>query len=401
MTTATKELIEIKADEKVVLAQYHVTPEAVALMVAPYRELSIAGVNDTKGYRAVDEARKVLKKTRNAIDNRRKELNRGALDYKSMVDSAAKQLIGVTEEVEEELSNKLKAIDAEKDRIKQQRLQTRIDRLAAIGASFDVRQLEAMSDATFEELHAAKAEEHEAKLKQEAEEAEQRRLQEEQIARDREELARMKKEQDEREAAEAAAKLAKEERKRKLIANRQFRLKPIGINVPDSLVAGLSDEEFESYLAEQLVAAEAKRQQEAEFAAERERLAAIERQQQADRDAIEAQRRQAELEQAARDAAEKARIETEARLKKEAEDAAKAAVEKAEREEAERLRQEALKPDREKLLAIAEAVKAIEIPKVSEAAKEVLESVIHALADCEFRIREIIEESLSKLANRK
>lgn len=105
------ELIEVKADEKTVLAQYPVTPEEVATLVAPYRELEIGDVNDSKGYKAVDEARKELKKTRVAIENRRKALKADALEYGRMVDGAAKQLSGPIAQVESELDGKLKAIE--------------------------------------------------------------------------------------------------------------------------------------------------------------------------------------------------------------------------------------------------------------------------------------------------
>ena len=91
---------------------------------------------------------------------------------------------------------------------------------------------------------------------------------------------------------------------------------------------------------------------------ERQRLANIEA----------ARQRDLERQRIARQAAESARIETEARIKREAEE--KAAREKAEAEKAEaaKIRAEALRPDREKLLVVASIVAGISMPLVSDVA---------------------------------
>lgn len=163
-------------------------------------------------------------------------------------------------------------------------------------------------------------------------------------------------------------------------------------------VEAMTDEQFAAELAKaqaakaerdriEAEAAELRRQQEAELAAERERLAKIKAEQEAlaeqqraeagrlaaARLAIEQreaeERRQAELAKAREEAAERARIETEQRLAREEAErkaaeqrAADEARAKAEREEQARLKAEAERPHREKLLAVADAVLAITVP---------------------------------------
>lgn len=141
--------------------------------------------------------------------------------------------------------------------------------------------------------------------------------------------------------------------------------------------------------------------------AERSRVAA---EQKAAQDKIDAERRATETEQkrmadiesarlraiemekATAEAAEKARIETEARIAREA--AAKLAAEKAraEAEEAARIKAEALRPDRDKLLAVAAAVNAIDIPELSSPAAGAAYAQVQAvLVDAERKIRFIVQ----------
>jgi hypothetical protein len=52
---------------------------------------------------------------------------------------------------------------------------------------------------------------------------------------------------------------------------------------------------------------------------------------------------------------------------------------------------EELRPDREKLLTVADAIRYLDIPKVSEAAGETRDLVSCALRDAEEQIRNIIK----------
>jgi uncharacterized membrane protein YqiK len=147
--------------------------------------------------------------------------------------------------------------------------------------------------------------------------------------------------------------------------------------------------------------------------AERAKVAAA---QKAEQDRIDAERRKVEAEQkrladeevarqraiaiedARKEAAERSRIETEKRLAREAE--LKAAREKAAKDAAEaaRIKAEMLRPDREKLLAVADAVAAIEVPAVSHDASLVARNIDGLIQQTSQRIRTIVAEAIPEVA---
>lgn len=122
-----------------------------------------------------------------------------------------------------------------------------------------------------------------------------------------------------------------------------------------------------------------------EMEAEKARIAA---EQKAAQDKIDSERRAIEMKKANAEAADNARIQTEARIAREAADKEAALKAKAEAQE----RAEALRPDREKLLGVADAVAAIGVPLVSEAASEARIKVLGLLSDAEHAIRAIVEK---------
>jgi|LSQX01.1.fsa_nt_gb hypothetical protein len=142
----------------------------------------------------------------------------------------------------------------------------------------------------------------------------------------------------------------------------------------------------------------------AEQEAESERLRVERKKIEAERAAIEAERRKIEAEQrriaeaeaakrraeemerAQAEAAERAKRETEERIARQAAEA-KA---KADAEEAARIKAEALKPDREKLLAVAQALKAMQIPSVSAAASEAAEKVRRVILRAATQVTDIV-----------
>lgn len=75
------------------------------------------------------------------------------------------------------------------------------------------------------------------------------------------------------------------------------------------------------------------------------------------------------------EAAKRARVETEQRLQREAEETESADLEA----EAAALREAALRPDREKLRSVAEAIAAMGIPSVSDEAREMSIAVTRIL----------------------
>jgi DNA repair exonuclease SbcCD ATPase subunit len=101
-----------------------------------------------------------------------------------------------------------------------------------------------------------------------------------------------------------------------------------------------------------------------------------------------------EVEKARAESAEKARIETEQRIARETAAKEAAVKAKAEAEEAARIKAEALRPDREKLLAVASAVAAIPIPTVSPAATQAATRVMAILTQTIKDITQLVKDSL-------
>lgn len=164
----------------------------------------------------------------------------------------------------------------------------------------------------------------------------------------------------------------------------QKRLDALGVYDPfvnPLTVADMTEEMFQAELAKakaafeerqraEREAAEQRKAEEARLATERVELDRIRKEQEAERAKLEAERRAVEVEKARHEAAEKSRIETEQRLaaqaaREKAEAAAREAKAKADAEAAEqaRLKAEAERPQREKLLAIAKVVDAIDVPE--------------------------------------
>ena len=131
------------------LAEFRPDEQAIA-NVREYRHLTVA----TAGIKAVTEARKTVKRLRLEIDKRRKELNEGALKYQRAINAEAKRLIAEIEPIEGMLSAEEENYEAERLKEKQQkeaekreRLQSRLNRLAAIGvAGVDLNALDVRSE---------------------------------------------------------------------------------------------------------------------------------------------------------------------------------------------------------------------------------------------------------------
>lgn len=185
-----------------------------------------------------------------------------------------------------------------------------------------------------------------------------------------------------------------------LFAKRSQMLVAIGGTMPESVVRKMSQLEFELAM-ENLVEELKRRKEEEERRAEEKRLADLEsKRQQAeaarlaeeraviaaqqaaikaeqDRISLEEKKRQEAiaLENAKAEAAEAARVETEARIKREA------AEEKARAEalEAERKRTEELRPAKEKLIQFAESIAAVPQPWVSVKTNKLLASKVASL----------------------
>jgi hypothetical protein len=308
-------LVELNQTE---LTAFERESAAIAEMREQYMPLTINGIDDREGFATVHKARMVVKNKRVEVEKRRKELKADALEFGRKVDGAAKLLTELLKPIEEHLDAEESAVVQEKQRIareaeeaKARKLQERVTKMLAVEPPIGAAAIAAMSDEEYNTALASFTESFNARN------AEAARVAAEEAEAKRQEAIRMAAE---REALEAERKrLAEIERQQKAEADR--------------------------------IAAEQRKIDEANRA-EQKRIA----------DAEVARLRAEEIEREKAAAAERARIETEARLKREAE----AAAAKAAKEEAKRLRLEALRPDREKLLAYIAAIEAVAMPQVSE-----------------------------------
>lgn len=296
--------------EKPELAEYRKQDAIIASMASEYLPLKINGLTDKAGFAKVHEARMVVKNFRVTIEKTRKELKADALKYGQTVDAEARRLAELIAPIETHLEAEENAITAEKERIKQAAETAKRElvqkRVDALAAYGATVNAVWIADAT-EPMY----EEYLAKAKAGFE------------------------------AKQEAARLAEETRQAELAAQRA---------------------ESERLAAERARLEEIAKQQKAEadrLLAEQKRIA----------DEAESQRRAAELEKAKREAAERARIEIEARLNREAaarQERERLAEQERKAEEnraiAAREKMERERPYREKMVSFANQIRSLEVP---------------------------------------
>lgn len=105
-------------DTQMELTRFSPTDAAIAELAKAYLPLTISGVDDAAGYEAVHQARMDVKGKRVEIEKTRKELKADAIAFGRKVDDAAKRLTTLLRPIESHLLQEEKAIDDEKDRIK-------------------------------------------------------------------------------------------------------------------------------------------------------------------------------------------------------------------------------------------------------------------------------------------
>lgn len=419
---------------------FEATKEALEEMVSQSSMLTVAGADDKEGIAAVRAKRLEYKKIRTSIENRRKELKADALKYGQEVDGMAKALTAIIEGEEDRLKHEEDIVKREQERLakeaeekRQAMVEERCRLVEEAGAIASSHQIAGWTEEQFAEFLTEKRAEKKAREEQAAaEEAERQRVAAEQkaeaerLAKEREELERQRKEQEAAAAAERrkeeerlAAERAELERQKKEAEFRNQRIQARTLLLADQQFAhsytGDQLADMPPAEWEQLLETARRRRAERDRAASEEQ-ARLERQrleQEAEQQRIEAENnriydaRVAELAkfefpgqryELARDVTHADFVEIleqakELRAKYDAEQAAaverekaaavaKAEAEakaKAEAEERERQRIEALKPDHEKLLAVADAVEAIKVPEVSEEAQAIRQRICDAL----------------------
>lgn len=305
--------------------KYSITDAAIAILREDYLQLTISGVEDKAGFDVVHKARMVVRKKRGEVEKTRKALKFEVLRYGRTVDGEAKRITALLEPIESHLLAEETKVTDEQNRIKreaeearQAALEDRLNELTDVGCMLSPLVVEKMTDEEFTERLKAETETHEKSLaaeRIEEEERERQRIEEEERRKAEEERLRV--DRAKLEADRETQRLADEERSREI-------------------------EERERQ----------QREEQAKLDAQRAKLKAEEK----------SRLRQIELEQEKKEAAELARQEE--RKKIDREHVEQINLAKAEAKEAARL--EALRPDKEKLLAVADAVEGISVPEESE-----------------------------------
>jgi len=315
--------------EETALVKFSVEEATIAGWKEEYCALTINGADDKDGYTTVHEARMLVKGTRVEIEHSRTGYNKKAQLHINGVNAEAQRLTALMKPIETYLEeeegkyNEAKAaIKEEADRKKQAQLQDRINRLAELNVTLPVFDVEKMTDVEFySKLKHAKEDFDREKARVE---------EEERIKAEQEEEARITREA---EYARIASERAELER--------------------------LKDEQYKEQF---------------KIDTERKRIEAEQAEVQAkidsDRRQIEEERRATERAEAIRiaerDAADKATRAEHDRIAKEAQEEA----DKVQAAEEESKRQEALKPDKDRLHAYADALQAVPEPQIDSIAGE-------------------------------
>ena len=146
----------IDANIERAIAEFKEPDQIIANLAKEYLPMTL----EYNGADTIIESRKRVTRLRIAIEKKRKELKEGSLKYGRAVDGEAKRLTLLLEPIESHLEKQEAIHSAERDRIKEEKraakaalLQTRLNRLAEIGVSGNVEQLQTIDEHEFELLY--------------------------------------------------------------------------------------------------------------------------------------------------------------------------------------------------------------------------------------------------------
>lgn len=336
--------------EKRALAEFDITPQAVAERVAEFADLHVVP-GDSKSYKQVKSAYMVLVHLRNDVDKRRKKLGEDAREWINATGKAAKELIAPTTPLEGRFKAELDAEDARIEAEKAEKIRIERERVEGIRAKIEALRQFAVIKPTMTAAQITDLMDNVADI-----------IIDEQIFMEfREEAEKVRSE-----TWETLEKLEKER------------------------------SEWEQEQASAKAEAERLEKQRQEQEAERKRLEAIQKEAdekaRKEREALEAERRKIEAEKKAledakraekekqeraefeRRAREEAKARAEAEAKANVEREAREAAERAEKERIEKERQDALAPDKEKLRNWAKSLLDMSGPILSDDASRLIAS---------------------------
>jgi hypothetical protein len=427
MATAEMEKTELQTVPFTVPSvAFDLSMEQIEELRAEYLALVITDVTDKEQIAAVHEAKMLCKKLRVGTEKIGKAARDGFNKAAKDVIAQERLLTTPISEIEAHLEAELAKVKAEEERKKreaeekrQDMIRGRLQALQECGKSYLADDVTDLSDADFAELlNAEQADKKRRDDEAAAAEAERKRVEAEQkaeadrLAKEREELERQK--------AEADARLKRMQARITLLANLGHEHTMTGDQLADMTpdhwedvlsTARLKKQQRDNAAAEEQAKLDRQREEQEEreeqIKAEKQRVF-IERCDELRKYAVPSDRTKpgqivvnyettaeqfAETLATARllhqewqaDVAEQARREEQERQEREAAEA-KA---RAEADERERQRIESLKPDHEKLLAVADAVDAITWADLSPEALDAGQKVAELLESCAVRIREV------------
>ena len=260
------------------LATFDPIAAGIAALAAKAEGLTIDGIDDREGHKAVSAVRKEAKSARVQVEKTRKELKADALKYGRAVDSKAKEITASLLEIEEPLHAQEKLIDEQRAERKAAEelaakavLDERVAMLQAVGAQVPVSTVADWGDEEYEsmlaEYGARWAKQQEGRAAREAQEAQERAE-----AEAKAEAAR-KAEEAERAAAEAKDKAEREAAEAKLAEERKS-LAAERAELDAERAKARKETEAKDRAEQEKRAAELQAEREAELAAKREKEAA-------------------------------------------------------------------------------------------------------------------------------
>ncbi|MDP2654600.1 MAG: hypothetical protein Q8Q08_11310, partial [Candidatus Omnitrophota bacterium] len=111
------------------------------------------------GFKAVHEARMVVKGHRVAVEKKRKDLKADALAFGKLVDGEAKRITAMLEPIEshlqaeeDKITKELERIKAEEEEAERQRVQDRVDELAKYGKQYPFSGVQFMDDFMYTDM---------------------------------------------------------------------------------------------------------------------------------------------------------------------------------------------------------------------------------------------------------
>ena len=100
------------------LKKFDIAEAVISQWNKDYMMLTVSGLDDREGYKAVKEARLTVKSKRVEVEKKRKELKEDSLRFGRAIDTEAKRITSLLEPIETYLQSQEDVIGKEAERIK-------------------------------------------------------------------------------------------------------------------------------------------------------------------------------------------------------------------------------------------------------------------------------------------